>query len=66
MCKITMTDCGVTAAKGFYAAGVEAGIKKDRADMAVLFSDSPCEAAGVYTKNIVKAACRLSPFISSV
>lgn len=56
MCKITMTDCGVTAAKGFYAAGVEAGIKKDRADMAVLFSDSPCEAAGVYTKNIVKAA----------
>ncbi len=56
MGKITMTDCGVTAAKGFFAAGVEAGIKKDRADMAVLFSDSPCEAAGVYTKNIVKAA----------
>jgi glutamate N-acetyltransferase/amino-acid N-acetyltransferase len=56
MGKITMTDCGVTAAKGFFAAGIEAGIKKDRADMAVLYSESPCEAAGVYTKNLVKAA----------
>ena len=55
--KIIMTDGGVTAAKGFAAAGVTAGIKKNNsADMAVLFSSSPCTAAGVFTRNIVKAA----------
>lgn len=48
---------GVTAAKGFQAAAAAAGIKyKDRKDMAVIFSEAPCKAAGVFTKNIVKAA----------
>lgn len=48
---------GVTAAKGFEAAGVEAGIKyKDRKDMALVYSQKPCNAAGVFTSNIVKAA----------
>ncbi|MFV0465162.1 MAG: bifunctional glutamate N-acetyltransferase/amino-acid acetyltransferase ArgJ [Lachnospiraceae bacterium] len=50
-------DGGITAAKGFFAASVAAGIKyKDRMDMAMIYSDSPCHAAGTYTKNIVKAA----------
>lgn len=48
---------GVTAAKGFEAAGVAAGIKyKDRNDMAMLYSVKPCVAAGTFTTNLVKAA----------
>ena len=48
---------GVTAAKGFLAAGVEAGIKyQNRKDMAMVYSKTPCRAAGVFTTNLVKAA----------
>ena len=48
---------GVTAAKGFYASGAEAGIKyQNRADMALVVSKPAAEAAGVFTKNVVKAA----------
>ncbi len=48
---------GVTAAKGFEAAGVEAGIKyKDRKDMAMIYSKAPCVTAGTFTSNVVKAA----------
>lgn len=48
---------GVTAAKGFEAAGVEASIKyKDRKDMAIIYSQKPCVLAGTFTSNVVKAA----------
>ena len=48
---------GVTAAKGFMAAGVEVGIKyQNRKDMAMVYSKTPCRAAGVFTTNVVKAA----------
>ena len=48
---------GVTAAKGFEAAGVEAAIKyQNRKDMAMVYSTAPCTAAGVFTSNVVKAA----------
>ena len=48
---------GVTAAKGFRAAGVEANVKyKNRKDMAMIVSGVPCRAAGVFTSNVVKAA----------
>ncbi len=48
---------GVTAAKGFEAAGVEAGIKyKNRKDMAMVYSQTPCKVAGTFTTNLVKAA----------
>lgn len=48
---------GVTAAKGFLAASTAAGIKyKDRTDMALIYSEVPCQAAGTFTRNIVKAA----------
>lgn len=48
---------GVTAAKGFEAASAAAGIKyKDRTDMALVYSERPCEVAGTFTKNVVKAA----------
>ncbi len=48
---------GVTAAKGFEAAGVEAGVKyQNRKDMALVYSTVPCKAAGTFTSNVVKAA----------
>ncbi len=48
---------GVTAAKGFRAASTAAGIKyKDRQDMALIYSEVPCAAAGTFTTNVVKAA----------
>lgn len=47
----------VTSPKGFYAASTAAGIKyKDRADMAMIYSKTPCVCAGTFTTNIVKAA----------
>lgn len=49
---------GVTAAKGFKAACCEANIKyKNRTDMAMVVSEVPCECAGTFTTNVVKAAC---------
>ncbi len=48
---------GVTAAKGYEAAATAAGIKyQDRTDMALIYSQAPCVAAGTFTKNVVKAA----------
>lgn len=66
---------GVTAAKGFEAAGVEAAIKyQNRKDMALISSAVPCKAAGTFTQNIVKAAPVLwdkeivetAPFVQAV
>lgn len=48
---------GVTSAKGFQAASTAAGIKyQDRTDMAMVYSEKPCKAAGTFTTNVVKAA----------
>ncbi len=47
---------GVTAAKGFQAIGIHAGFKKNKKDMAMLYSKVPCAAAGTFTTNVVKAA----------
>ena len=50
-------DGGVTAAKGFQAAATAAEIKyKGRTDMAMIYSEVPCVAAGTFTTNVVKAA----------
>jgi len=50
-----MSDMGVTYPKGFLAAGISGGIKKNGAkDIALVFSPSPCTCSGVFTKNIVK------------
>lgn len=51
-----LIDGGVTAAPGFLAAGVHAGLKKVKRDLALLFSKEPAVAAGVFTTNKVKAA----------
>lgn len=48
---------GVTAARGFRAAGVACGLKRnDALDLALLVSDGDCACAGVFTTNRVKAA----------
>lgn len=66
---------GVTAAKGFEAAGVEAAIKyQNRKDMAMVYSTAPCRVAGTFTTNVVKAAPVLwdkelvetAPFVQAV
>jgi glutamate N-acetyltransferase / amino-acid N-acetyltransferase len=46
----------VTAPLGFRAAGVAAGIKPGRADLALVAAERPCAAAGVFTANLAKAA----------
>mgnify|MGYP000032462940 FL=1 len=49
---------GVTAAKGFKAAGLSVGIKNktDKKDMAMVYSEKPCTTAGTFTTNKVSAA----------
>ena len=48
---------GVTAAKGFCAAGLNAGIKNnEKKDMAMVYSEKPCVTAGTFTTNKVFAA----------
>ena len=55
--KVTRIEGGVTAAKGFSAASTAARIKYEgRTDMAMIYSASPCTAAGTFTRNVVKAA----------
>ena len=52
-----LKEGGVTAPKGFKAASAAAEIKyKNRTDMAMIYSETPCTHAGVFTSNIVKAA----------
>jgi len=46
----------VTYPEGFLAAGVRAGIKERGEDIALIFSERPASAAGVFTTNIVQAA----------
>ena len=49
---------GVCAAKGFTAAGLHCGIRKNRTkkDLALIYSQVPAHAAAVYTTNLVKGA----------
>lgn len=47
---------GIVAAKGFKAAGEHIGIKKQKKDLAVIYSQAPCVYAGAFTTNVVKAA----------
>lgn len=42
---------------GFRFAGLHCGIKPEQPDLALIVPDSPCVAAGVYTQNLVRAAC---------
>lgn len=47
---------GITAAKGFKAAGDHIGIKNKKKDLAIVYSETGCTYAGAFTQNVVKAA----------
>lgn len=53
---IVFVEGGVTAARGYRAAGVHAGLKRKRKDVALVVSDCPATVAGTFTTNQVKAA----------
>ncbi len=46
----------VTSPQGFLAAGVHCGIKQQRRDLALIYSEVPASAAGLFTTNRVRAA----------
>ena len=46
----------ITNPKGFYATGSHIGIKDYKKDLALIYSEVPAKAAGVFTSNIVKAS----------
>ena len=49
---------GACAAKGFKASGMHCGIRKDKTkkDLSLIYSEKLCNAAAVYTTNLVKGA----------
>ncbi len=54
---MTDIESSITGVTGFRVSGVSCGLKKDgRLDFALIVSDRPCVAAGVFTTNLVKAA----------
>lgn len=57
--QFTFIEGGVAAAEGFTASGVLNKIKSSRTtyDTALIYSDTVCNAAGVFTQNRVKAEC---------
>ena len=55
---IQQIEGGVCAAKGFQAAGIHCGIRRNREkkDLALIVSEVRCQGAAVYTTNLVKGA----------
>lgn len=55
---MTIINGGVTSPKGFLASGIHCGLKKSmlKKDLALIYSEAPAFASGVYTKNKVKGA----------
>ncbi len=47
---------GITAPKGFQAAGFYSGVKRKRKDLSMMISQSPMSWAALFTTNVVKAA----------
>ena len=56
VCDMNWITDGITGPQGFSATGIHCGIKRKNKDLTMLFSEKPCSYAGVFTKNIVKAA----------
>lgn len=58
MTNIQFIPGGVTAPKGFSASGIHCGIRKNKSkkDLAMIFSSVECNAAAVYTQNLVCGA----------
>ncbi len=56
MNNLKKVDGSVCAAKGFMASGIACGFKKVKKDIALIYSNTPCTFAGVFTQNTVAAA----------
>jgi len=56
--QFTFIEGGICAPKGFKAAGVHCGLRKNKkkADLALIVSDVMCNVAAVYTTNKIKGA----------
>lgn len=56
--KFKYIDGGVTAPKGFLASGIHCGVKQGstKKDLALIYSEVPANASGMFTKNKVKGA----------
>src|SRR3989344_1045904 len=54
-----LIDGGVTAPKGFSASGLHCGIKgkSKKKDLSLIYSETLCDAVGVFTTNKVQASC---------
>ncbi|MDE3056567.1 MAG: bifunctional glutamate N-acetyltransferase/amino-acid acetyltransferase ArgJ [Bacteroidota bacterium] len=55
--KFKIVEGGISAPRGFLAAGVHAGIKKKKKDITLIVSETPAIAAGVFTQSLTRAAC---------
>jgi glutamate N-acetyltransferase / amino-acid N-acetyltransferase len=53
---VRLIDGSVTAPRGFRASGISCGIKASGLDLALIVSDTPASAAGVFTLNRAQAA----------
>ncbi len=47
---------GITTPRGFKAAGIKCGLKKNKKDLALLYSDIPAQALALLTTNRIQAA----------
>ena len=54
--EIKKINGGITSPKGFHATGNHIGIKENKKDLAIVYSEVPANASGVFTTNVVKAA----------
>ncbi|PHR57554.1 MAG: bifunctional ornithine acetyltransferase/N-acetylglutamate synthase [Arcobacter sp.] len=57
MSKIIPSEKGICAASGFFADGINIGLKaQGQKDLAFIYSDTPCEVASTFTTNKMTAA----------
>jgi glutamate N-acetyltransferase/amino-acid N-acetyltransferase len=54
--QIELIQGGITSANGFQSAGMHIGLRRKRKDLAIVFSEKPCDWAATFTTNTVKAA----------
>ena len=51
-----LSDGGLSSVRGIKTCGISCGIKKDKKDLAIIYSEKECTAAGVFTINPFRAA----------
>ena len=56
MIEYKFVDGGMSVVQGMKSSGIHGGLKKQKKDFAIIYSEVEAVAAGVFTKNAVKAA----------